>query len=148
MDLDQKGKDFLAKEEGLILHPYQDSKGVWTIGIGNTYYEDGTKVTMKDPSITKDRAYSLFNIVSKQFINNLNKVVKSKITQNQFDALFSLSYNIGITGFNGSTVLRLVNSNTNDLGISEAFKMWKKAGNDPTALLGRRIREVQLYFSK
>ena len=52
----QEGIDFLMNEEGCVLHPYKDQVGISTIGIGNTYYEDGTRVKMTDAPITKDRA--------------------------------------------------------------------------------------------
>ena len=64
-----------------------------------------------------------------------------------FNALTSLCFNIGVGAFKGSTVLRLVNVNPKDPGISKAFEMWKKAGNDPVRLLARRKREATLYFS-
>ncbi len=141
--LDQKGIDFLIQEEGLRLKPYLDSVGIPTIGIGNTYYENGKRVTMKDKPITKERAIDLFKSVLKQYETTVWSVTRDDINQNQFNALVSLCYNIGVNGFKGSTVVRRVNKNPSDPKIREAFEMWKK----PIALLGRRKREHKLYFS-
>lgn len=144
--LDAAGIDFLIKEEGIRLKPYLDSAGIPTIGIGCTYYEDGTRVKMTDPPISKERAILLFKNILKPFETAVWSVTRDDIKQQQFNALTSLSYNIGVNGFKGSTVLRLVNKNPNDPAIGKAFEMWKSAGGKPV-LLGRRKREVKMYFS-
>ncbi len=138
------GLNFLIKEEGIVLHPYLDSVGIPTIGVGCTYYEDGTRVKMSDPSISKDRAISMFKNILKNYETTIWSVTRDDINQNQFNALVSICYNIGTQGFKGSTLLKRVNQNPNDKeGITEAFKMWKK----PIQLLPRRIREANLYFN-
>lgn len=145
--LDQRGRDFLAKEEGIVLKPYLDSVGIPTIGIGCTFYPDGRRVTMKDkPLDNVQAAWDLFDAVNSNFLFTVYSTTRDDINQNQFNALLSLCYNIGPVGFKGSTVLKLVNKNPNDPKISEAFRLWKNAGGKPI-LLGRRNREVKLYFS-
>lgn len=144
MKLSEKGYAFLGKEEGLKLTAYQDSVGVWTIGYGNTFYEDGTKVKQGD-KITKERALSLFRTIVKQFEDGVNSTIKRELNANQFDALVSLAYNIGIPGFKGSTVAKRVNANPCDPTIRDAFLMWKFSGGKPI-LLNRRKREADLYF--
>jgi lysozyme len=144
--INQSGIDFLINEEGLILHPYLDSVGVPTIGIGNTYYEDGSRVKMTDPAITEDRAINLFRIVLRNYEAAVWSVTRDDINQNQFNALVSICYNIGVAAFKGSTLLKRVNANPNDLLIRDAFLMWKNAGGKPILLLRRR-REANLYFS-
>lgn len=147
--LSQKGIDFITKEEGVVLHPYLDQVGVPTIGIGSTMYEGGIRVTMKDPPITLVRAKQLFSNTLLKYEATVNNTIKSKINQNQFDALVSLCYNIGQGGFSASTVAKRVNANPNDPTIIDAFKMWNKAGfKINSTLVGRRMRESQLYFSK
>jgi lysozyme len=142
----QNGIDFLIKEEGMILKPYKDAVGIPTIGIGNTYYEDGARVKMTDKPITKERAISLFKTVLQHYETAVWSVTRDDINQNQFDALVSLCYNIGVAGFKGSTVARRVNANPSDPSIKAAFEMWKNAGGRPI-LLNRRRREAKLYFS-
>lgn len=150
--VDNKGIEFIVHEEGIILHPYLDSAGIPTIGVGCTYYEDGTRVKMTDPAITRERAIFLFKTVLKNYETTVWSVTRDDISQNQFNALVSICFNIGVgnpegtTGFKGSTLLKRVNANPNDPSITEAFKMWRNAGGKPI-LLGRRIREAKLYFS-
>jgi lysozyme len=142
MKLSEKGLKALHAREGLILKPYLDTKGVPTIAMGNTYYKDGTKVTMKDAPLTKEQAIELGAIVANDFAKKIKALITSDVNQNQFDALVSLAYNIGINGFKNSTVLRLVNKNPNDPAIEKSFLMWTKNKE----LIGRRKTEVEQYF--
>ena len=144
--LDNAGLDFLINEEGLKLKPYLDSVGIPTIGVGCTYYEDGTRVKLSDPPITRERAIELYKNVLKSYETTVWSVTRDDISQQQFNALTSLCFNIGVNGFKGSTVLKLVNKNPTDPAIAKAFEMWKNAGGKPV-LLGRRRREAKVYFS-
>lgn len=145
--ISDNGLNFIVNEEGCILHPYLDSVGIPTIGIGNTSYESGRLVKITDPPITKERALSLFKNILHYYENAVSDYVISGINQNQFDSLVSLAYNIGTNAFKKSTVLRLVNQNPSDTEIAAAFKMWQNAGEKKGILLARRNREAQLYFS-
>src|SRR5690606_4852093 len=146
MKLSNKGYEFLGKEEGLRLTAYQDSVGVWTIGYGNTFYEDGSKVKQGD-RITKERAMELFRSIVKRFEDGVNSTITRELNANQFDALVSLSYNIGVSAFSRSTVAKLVNANPCDPSIRQAFEMWRNAGLHKGILLNRRKREYELYRS-
>jgi lysozyme len=146
--LDIEGVKVLEELEGLKLKAYKCSAGVWTLGIGNTFYEDGTKVKEGD-SITKIQAYFLFNLISKKFVDAINENVKVKINQNQFNALFCWVYNVGISAFKNSTLLRILNTNPNDGNIAKQFLRWNKiAGKESKGLTNRRIKESSLYFTK
>ncbi len=101
---------------------------------------------MNDPPITKERAIQLFTNVLFHYEREVWSRTRDDINQNQFNALVSLSYNIGIAGFKNSTLLKRVNKNPNDIGIIPAFLMWQNAGNKKGILLGRRKRESALYF--
>lgn len=142
MRLDEQGLKTLHEREGLRLKPYLDTQGVPTIAMGNTYYLDGKKVKMTDPPISKEDAEKLGKIVAEDFAKKVAKLVKSNVNQNQFNALVSLAYNIGVTGFANSTVLRLVNIDPNNAKIQDAFMMWTKNKE----LIGRRKSEVKQYF--
>jgi lysozyme len=146
--LDQVGRDFFAKEEGIKLKPYLDSVGIPTIGIGCTYYPGGHKVSMQDqPLPDVGAAWDLFDQVNDGFLLTVYSTTRDDITQNQFNALVSLCYNIGPGAFKGSTVLKLVNKNPSDPKIAAAFELWKNAGGKPV-LLARRKREAKLYFKQ
>ena len=143
MKLNSKGDKALHDREGLRLKPYLDTKGIPTIAMGNTYYLDGRKVTMQDKAITIQEAGNLASVTADKLAFQVDKLLTSKVNQNQFNALVSLAYNIGINGFRNSTVLRKVNINPNDSTIKEAFMMWTK----DKELIGRRESEVKQYFT-
>lgn len=136
------GIEFLIANEGLVLHPYLDTVGVATIGVGSTYYEDGNRVKLSDPTITKARAIELFKYTLKHYELAVYSNTRDDITQNEFDALVSFTYNIGVNGFKKSTLLKRINARASDQSIENAFMMWTK---NPE-LKGRRKREVALYM--
>jgi lysozyme len=148
MKLDINGINLLVELEGLKLNAYKCSANVWTIGLGNTFYENGSKVKEGD-KITKDEAYHLFYMIATKFEKTINDNLKIEINQNQFNALFCLCYNIGQVGFKNSTLLRLVNINPNDGNIAKEFLKWNKIKGIPSkGLTNRRIKESALYFTK
>lgn len=141
-----KGIQFLIQEEGLVKRPYLDSVGIPTIGVGMTYYPDsGRKVKMTDPPLTTEQAIKYFRMMLKNYEHGVYSVTRDDINQNHFDALVSLTYNIGVAGFKSSTLLKKVNANKDDKSISAEFEKWKNAGGKPI-LLARRKREAELYF--
>ena len=147
--LDQAGLALITQFEGCVLHPYLDSVGIPTIGIGMTYYPGtGEKVTMQDPSITQQQADDYFIQNAQPYASAVHLSTVPVLNQNQFNALFSLCYNIGINGFKNSTVLSLVNQNITDDRLKQAFLMWTKAGGKVLqGLVTRRTKEYQVYIS-
>jgi lysozyme len=146
--LDQAGIDMMIEFEGCVLHPYYDQVHIPTIGIGCTYYENGTPVKIADPAITQERANELFQNVSKQFAHAVTYWTKPVLTQNQFNALFSFTYNIGLGGFKNSSVLRLVNEGNFGDDLKTAFLLWDKAdGKVIDDLVNRRKKEYQIFVS-
>ena len=144
MKLDLSGENFIIKEEGMVLHPYLDSAGILTIGVGCTYYEDGTKVKMTDEPITKERALQLFHNLVKAFEQTVTRVIRVPLTQNQYNALVSLCFNIGVSAFSRSTLVKKINSRASLPEIETWFLVWNKVGGEPV-LMGRRKREFELY---
>lgn len=156
MKLDNKGYLLIAEFEGLRLSPYLCSAGVPTIGYGNTFYPSGAKVTMRDKPITQATAFWMLKQVANMFARDVDKLVTSNITQNQFNALVSFAFNLGSDidadnipeGLGDSTLLRKVNANPNDQSIAREFLKWNKAGGRVLdGLTKRRTKEAQLYFS-
>lgn len=151
MTLSDKGFEMLAVFEGFRSKPYRDSVGVPTIGYGNTYYLNGTKVKMSDPPISKDEAKQLkMAVINQDFAPVVNKLLEQQIkngqiTQNMFDALISLAYNIGVGGLAKSSVIRhLKNGDKQKAG--QAFLLWKNAGGKPI-LLKRRQKERDVFLT-
>ena len=148
MKLSANGFKLLGELEGIVLRPYRDSVGIPTIGIGSTYYEDGTKVKMSDKAITKERAIQLAKNVVKSFEAQVNKSILLTMTQNQFDAMVLLCYNIGESGFARSSVVRNFNAG-NLQKAADSFLLWNKAGGKVVrGLVNRRNIERTLFLSK
>lgn len=147
MKISNNGLNLIKEFEGLSLKPYLDAVNIPTIGFGSTYYEDGTKVTLKDKPITEERATQLLEfIANKTFSENINKVVKVPLSQNQFDALVSFAYNIGNKNFNWSTLLKKLNQSDYD-GASLEFGRWNQAGGKIlNGLVLRRQKEKELFL--
>jgi lysozyme len=115
---------------------------------GNTYYEDGTRVTMLDKAISKERAFEMFKEIADRFAKAVSQSVTSSITQTQFNALVSFAYNVGVANFKKSTLLKLVNANPNDPKIKNEFMKWTKAnGVVLNGLIKRRNEESNTYFA-
>ena len=143
MKLDQAGIDFLHEREGYRSKPYLDTKGIPTIGYGNTYYPDGRKVTMQDKPLTPALAEQLFHAMVDPLEKQINALIKTKLTQNQYNAIVSFTYNVGIGALSNSTALKKINANPNDPTIREALMRFNK----PPEIIGRRKMEADLYFS-
>lgn len=149
MKLTKEIKDFVKAKEGLSLTAYLCPAKVWTIGYGNTSYETGIKVKQGD-KISKERAELLFNNTFENFALLVKQLVfKSTLNDNQFSALVSFAYNVGIGNLTKSTLLRKVKANPNDKTIANEFAKWNKGGGKVLAgLTSRRAKESDIYFKK
>ena len=148
MKVSQNGINLIKKFEGFRAKPYLCAAGVATIGYGSTYYENGVRVKLTDSPITEDWADQLLRNVLKQYELSVDVMTRDDITQNQFDALVSFAYNVGIQNFKNSTLLKRVNANPNDPDIKIQFARWIRAeGKILKGLVKRRGIEANLYFS-
>jgi lysozyme len=146
MKLNKEGADLIKDFEGCKLKAYQCSAKKWTIGFGNTFYEDGSPV-LPGHAISKAKADQLFEIIANEFASKVAKLVPSHITPNQFGSLVSFAYNCGVVNLQKSTLLKKVISNHNDPSIKAEFMKWNKAGGKVLAgLTRRREAEANLYF--
>src|SRR5690348_1914128 len=100
--------DLIIEFEGLKLTAYQDSVGVWTIGVGHTS-DDYFKV-YKGLTITKDKAYDLLNHDLKEAEAAVDKLVKVPLNSNQRGALTSWTFNLGQGNLASSTMLKKLNA--------------------------------------
>lgn len=134
--LSDKGKKFIAKEEGIKTTAYKDIKGIWTIGIGHTGKVDGKRIG-PGMMITEQKAMELFNKDVEKFEKYVNKVVKVPVSQNMFDAMVSYAFN---TGSLGPKFLKKLNSGDYEGAMQELTTI-------NTELEGRRSREQKLFGS-
>ena len=147
MKISSRGLELIKEFEGFSSSAYLDVVNIPTIGWGNTFYEDGTKVKLGD-QISKTDALKLLEVVAnRDFADKIFPYIKVKVTQSQFDAMVSLAYNIGTGAFLKSTLLKKVNAG-DFIGASEEFLRWNKAGGkEVLGLTRRREREKQLFLS-
>lgn len=142
MRISQKGLNLIKEFEGLELKAYKDSVGVVTIGYGST----GPHVSM-GMTITADQAEALLKNDVNRFEKGVMDLVTAPITQNQFDALVSFSFNLGLGNLKASTLLRKLNS-LDYVGAANEFPRWNKAGGKVLAgLTRRREAEKKLFLS-
>jgi lysozyme len=131
--------------EGCVLHPYRDSTGLPTIGIGTIHYPNGAPVTMADPPITHDQAVEYLQSHLSKNCDEVSQLVTICINDNQFGALVSFVYNLGSGALSSSTLLRKVNSGDFE-GAAEEFIKWNHAGGVVSAGLTRRRQAEQALF--
>jgi lysozyme len=144
-----KNIDLIKKHEGLRLQAYLPTKDdKWTIGYGHT------KTAHAGMVITEERAEQLLRQDIAWVEDVIAKYVKVKITQNQYDALASLIFNIGEGNFAKSSVLRELNEGNYE-AAADAFRMWNKQRSKTTGKLNvlkgltkRREEERNLFLSK
>lgn len=147
--INQAGIDLIKKYEGFRASPYLCPASIPTIGYGATYYPDGRKVSMKDKAITEAEAQNMLIEHLKDFVAHVNRyTAATKLTDNQFAALVSFAYNVGVVALQKSTLLKKVNKNPLDTSIPSEFKRWAFAnGKVLQGLLKRRTEEAKLYLS-
>jgi len=148
MKVNKLGINMMHHFEGCKLQAYQCSAKVWTIGWGNTYYQDKKPVKQGD-KVTQDQADELFEMIMNEFAIEVRNALTKEVTENQFSALVCFAYNVGIGNLKKSTLLRKVNVNPDDETIAEEFAKWNKAGGKVlNGLVRRRKAEADLYFTK
>jgi lysozyme len=143
MKTGEKGLNLIKKFEGFRDKEYICPAGKPTIGYGHVILPSEHFPS----SITKEEAEILLknDLVSRE--KSLNILIKVVITQNQFDALISLIYNIGIENFKQSTLLKFINDKLFDK-IPDQFRRWKYINKVISkGLLNRREEEIKLWLA-
>jgi lysozyme len=132
--------DFITREEGAKNRAYKDTKGLWTIGVGHLIRPGEQHLI--DATLSDQEVKDLLKNDLKWCSEAVESSVKVPLHQAQFDALYSLCFNIGGTAFKNSTVVRKLNANDYH-GAADAILMWNK----PAVLEKRRKRERELFLS-
>lgn len=143
MKIGQNGIELIKQFEGCKLTAYLCPAKVLTIGYGHTHN------VKKGQIITQLEADNLLKEDLTTFEKGITTLVRSNINQNQFDALVSFAFNLGLANFKNSTLLKKVNANPNDTTIKNEFSKWNKGGGKILAgLIKRRESEAELFCSK
>lgn len=145
MKTSDRGITMIKSFEGLSMEAYRCAAGIWTIGYGHTKgVRTGQRVTQEEAeALLHDDICDAEGAVSQCGILN----------QNQFDALVSFVFNVGLGAFGTSTLKKMVAANPNDTLIKNEMMKWKYATVNGRkvvlpSLQSRRIKEAELYFTK
>lgn len=131
--------------EGCYLRPYLCPAGVPTIGYGATYYEDGTRVTLFDAPITRERAESLLLwMVRTRYLPVVLRLCPGIDSPERLAAIIDFTFNLGAGNLQASTLRRRINAGQWD-GVPGELRKWIKGGGKVLAgLVKRREAEVAL----
>lgn len=144
MKTSAKGREFIKGFEQLRLKAYPDpgtGGKPWTIGWGHT------KGVMQGDRITQEQAEAFFSEDLAVFELTVNSAIKRPMTQNQFDAMVSLAFNIGGPNFAQSTLVKKFNAGDVQ-GAADQFPRWKFAnGNEMLGLIKRRAAEREMFLA-
>lgn len=154
----QEGLDLIKEFEGLhrigrdgLIHVYPDAGYGWkwaTQGYGSTTNEDtGRRLKRGDPPIDKATAERwLAEGIAKRYEPAVRAAVKVPLSEISMSALVSFAYNVGVSGFRRSTVLKRVNRGDFH-GVPEALSWWNKSnGRVFRGLTRRRTAEGALFM--
>jgi lysozyme len=144
MKTSANGREFIKGFESLRLKAYPDpgtGGKPWTIGWGHT------KGVKQGDRITQEQAEQFLSDDLAVFELTVNSAIKRPMTQNQFDAMVSLAFNIGGPNFAQSTLVK--NFNTGDVqGAADQFPRWKFSdGKVMPGLVKRRAAEREMFLS-
>lgn len=150
MEINKQGLTLIKKWEGLRLRSYKCSSNVYTIGYGHT-----GKDVQPNIEITVEQAEKLlWNDITER-LPQLNKILEENniylTTENMYNALFSLLYNIGYGNLIKSPLITLLKNN-NFVGDKENIIIqWlnhnKSKGKELKGLTNRRKEEIELFYS-
>lgn len=150
MNVSEAGRQAIEEREGLRLQAYQDSAGLWTIGYGHLL----TKAELRSgkvlgvdwrSGITAATADALLAGDLYEATDAVREFVRVPLGQQQFDALVSFIYNIGVEAFQDSTLLRLLNTGHVDQ-VPDQMRRWvHSAGREDPILIARREEEVRQW---
>lgn len=140
MKISNKGIQAIKYFEGCKLKAYKDSVGIWTIGVGHI------KNVTENMTITQEQAEQFLKedlVPVEKFING----VGMDFTQNQYDALCSFAFNLGIGSLKSSTLLKKIKANAPAEDIRYQFNRWCRAGGKVVkGLQIRREKEADMYL--
>lgn len=141
MKISQEGIDFIKEVEGYSEFPYVCAGGKMTIGYGHVIKDNESFPT----GVTKKTAEMLLRKDVEIAEKAVSQLVKTELLQNQFDALVSFVYNVGVQAFKESTLLKCLNANE-FRNVPLQLKRWVYAkGKVNRGLTNRRLKEIQVF---
>ena len=147
MRINKAGINLIKEFEGLRLEAYKCPAGVWTIGYGTTGRAGVGIKPAAGMIITEAEAEWYLEQAVAKFAAGVEAAITAPVDENEFAAMTSLAYNIGLSGFRKSSALRHFQSG-DKAKAAAAIKLWNKAGGKVlTGLVRRREAEVELFWT-
>lgn len=131
----------IRKWEGCKLKAYKDGGGVWTIGWGHT------KDVKENDTCTQEQADKWLQEEVNQFVFGILSVTHVPLNENQLTALASFVYNVGLSAYINSTLLKLLNQGDYNGAADQLLRWCKDNGKEVQGLLNRRKDERKLFLS-
>jgi lysozyme len=147
MRISENGLKLIAQFEGISLKPYQDCVGLFTIGIGHLIGNGKTLPSEWNRTLTLKECYELLANDVRKFELGVERYINVQLTQNQFDALVSFTFNLGIGTLQRSTLRAKLNRKDYEGAIDSWLKYNKAGGKVYRGLDLRRKAEVKLFNS-
>jgi lysozyme len=140
MKVSNQGLIEIMSHEAIVLSPYKDSVGVWTIFVGHTAKAGDPNPARLTKGVEQpmSEAIKTFRKDIAKFEQRVNKAVKVDVSQSEFDALVSFDYNTG--GIHRASLTKALNSGDR-ARAAELFMLWKK----PKQIIKRRQKEMRLF---
>lgn len=144
MKVSAAGINLIKEFEGVRLKSYKCPAGVYTIGVGHTSAAGPPKVG-PGMEITNAQAMKILAQDLVQFEDGVEAAVRVPLTQNQFDALVSFTFNVGLGAFQKSTLLKKLNAEDYAAVPAELMKWTKAGGKELPGLVRRRRAEAAMW---
>jgi lysozyme len=158
MKVSQKCIEQIKKDEGVRNKPYQCPALLWTVGVGHVIDPHHAKVPFAerkalpipagwDRVLSADEIDEILRTDLARFEAGVLRLIKVPLTQGQFDALVSFSFNVGLGNLQNSTLRMKVNRSEFE-AAAEQFLVWTKAGVKVLpGLVKRRTHEKEMFES-
>jgi lysozyme len=158
MKVSQKCINQIKQDEGVRNRPYQCPALLWTVGVGHVIDPSHAKVPLADRKqlpipaswdrvLTSEKIDEILRKDLNRFEAGVLRLIKVKLTQGQFDALVSFSFNVGLGNLQNSTLRMKLNRGDYE-GAAEQFLVWTKAGGKVLkGLVIRRTHEKEMFES-
>ncbi len=158
MNVSVKLIEMIKHDEGVKTSPYQCPALLWTCGVGHVIDPNHARVKLEDRKalpipdgwnrvLNMDEVNNILKQDLARFETGVHRLCPGDMTQGQFDALVSFSFNVGLGNLQNST-LRMKHNRKEFGAAAEEFLKWNKAGGKVLKGLDKRRRgEKALYES-
>jgi lysozyme len=146
MKTSKEGLDLIKRYEGIKRKPYRCPAGLWTVGVGHLI---GDGLSLPDSWNRTLEAVEIDALLAKdvaRFERGVTRYISTRLTQGQFDALVSFSFNLGLGTLQRSTLRQKLNRGDKEGAIKSLLKYNKAGGKVLKGLDLRRKAEAVLFL--